>query len=170
MMKERDNLRKAVKAGEQNVLEMLVALIDWLDGLVPQSTKEIVSLYENIQAIEAKVTNVLAEMNQEATMGAKIKEQKRKLQRASAVSFSICRSNHMLIGRRTWRHASTSLWTRRFGSSSEHPSSHTSARCPTATPTATPPAYLLQFCVSCGGGVPRATTPTTPILARTTCG
>jgi hypothetical protein len=143
MMKERDNLSKVVKAAEQNVLEVLVELIDWLVGLEPQSTKEIVSLDEDSQAIEAKVTNVLAEMNQAVTMAAKIEEQKRKLQMASTVRFSICRPNHILIGRRTWRHAPTSLWTRRSGNSSEHPNSHTSATCPTATPTAAPPAYLL---------------------------
>ena len=36
------NLRKSVKAGEEDALEMLVDLFDWLDGLEPQPTTEIV--------------------------------------------------------------------------------------------------------------------------------
>ena len=33
----------AVKPGEQNALEMLVKLFDWLDGLEPRGTTEIVT-------------------------------------------------------------------------------------------------------------------------------
>lgn len=33
---------KAVKAGEENALEMLVNLFDWLDGLEPEPVTEIV--------------------------------------------------------------------------------------------------------------------------------
>jgi len=87
---ERTHLREAVKASKQDALEMLVDLFDWMDGLEPQSMKEIVSHYEHSQAIEAKVANILAQMNQAATMQAKIEEQQRKLQRASAVSFPLC--------------------------------------------------------------------------------
>ena len=83
---ENANLRKAVKFAEQNALEMLVDLFDWLNSLEPQSTMGIVSLFENSQAIEAKVTDVLAQMNQVATMEAKIEEQMEKLQRVSTVS------------------------------------------------------------------------------------
>lgn len=36
------NLRIAVKAGEEDALEMLVDLFDWLDGLEPQPTTEVV--------------------------------------------------------------------------------------------------------------------------------
>ena len=36
--KGRPDLRKAVKAGEENALEMLVDVFDWLDGLEPQPT------------------------------------------------------------------------------------------------------------------------------------
>jgi len=68
---------------------MLVDLFDWLDGLEPHSATEIVSLYEHSQAIEAKVTDVLAQMNQAATMEAKIEDQMEILQRASTVSFSL---------------------------------------------------------------------------------
>ena len=36
------NLRIAVEAGEEGALEMLVDLLDWLDGLEPQPTTEVV--------------------------------------------------------------------------------------------------------------------------------
>ena len=109
---ERANLRKEVKSAKQNALEMLVVLFDWLNSLEPQSMTGIVSLFKNYQAIEAKVTDVLAQMNQAATMEAKIEEQMKKLQRASAVSSRfvwISHLNDMLIGRRIWRHAPISL-------------------------------------------------------------
>ena len=89
MNNQRANLRKAVEEGEQNALEMLVDRFDWLDGLEPHPTTEIVSLYEYSRAIEAKVTDVLAQMNQAATTEAKIEEQMEMLQSASAVSFSL---------------------------------------------------------------------------------
>jgi len=41
MNKVMSELLKAVKAGEQSVLEMLVDLFDWFDGLEPQSTAAI---------------------------------------------------------------------------------------------------------------------------------
>ena len=87
MKKKQADLRNAVKSAEQNTLKMLVDLFDWLDSLEPQSTTEIVSIYEHSQAIEAKITNGLAQMDQAAKLEAKIEEQKTKLQRASAVSF-----------------------------------------------------------------------------------
>jgi len=90
MKKEMDNLLKAIKASEQIALEMLMDLFDWLDGLKSQSMKEIVSVYDHSQAIEAKVANILAQMNQAATIKANIEEQQRKLQRASVVSFPLC--------------------------------------------------------------------------------
>ena len=41
MKRERPNLHMEVKAGEENALEMLVDLFDWLDGLSAQSTTEV---------------------------------------------------------------------------------------------------------------------------------
>ena len=90
MNKERANLCNVMKVAEQNALEMLVDLFDWLDGLKPRSMTEIVSLYEHSQAIEATITNTLAQINQVATMEAKIEEQTRKLKGASVVRFSFC--------------------------------------------------------------------------------
>ena len=37
-------MRKAVKNGEKTALEMLVNVFDWLDGLQPQPTTEILDL------------------------------------------------------------------------------------------------------------------------------
>ena len=60
MKKRRNDLRKAVKVGEQHALEMLVQLFDWLDGLEPQRTTEIgVS-----QRVKAKTTDRLPPMGQ----------------------------------------------------------------------------------------------------------
>ena len=42
LKKTKTELRKAVKVGEQNALEMLVDLFDWLDNLDPQPTAGIV--------------------------------------------------------------------------------------------------------------------------------
>ena len=59
MKKTRAELRAAVKFAEQNALRfMLVNLFDWLNSLEPQSVKDIVSLYEHSQAIDAKITNI----------------------------------------------------------------------------------------------------------------
>ena len=57
---------KAVKGAEQRALEMLVGLFDWLDDLEPQPTTGIVALYEMSQAIETKIANTLAQMDQAA--------------------------------------------------------------------------------------------------------
>ena len=57
---ERADLRKAVKASDQSTLGKLVDLFDWLDRLRRQPVKEIISLYEQSRAIEAKVLNVRA--------------------------------------------------------------------------------------------------------------
>jgi len=41
----RAGFRKAVKVGEENALEILVDLFDWLDALEPWPTTEIIPLY-----------------------------------------------------------------------------------------------------------------------------
>ena len=89
MNEERAKLCNVMKVAEQNALEMLVDLFDWLDGLKARSMTEIVSLYEHSQAIEATITNTLAQINQAATIEAKIEEQTRKLRSASVVRYSL---------------------------------------------------------------------------------
>jgi len=47
--KERAEFRKAVKAGEQDALEMMVDLFDWLCDLEQQPTTGVTPLYEKDQ-------------------------------------------------------------------------------------------------------------------------
>ena len=70
--KPRRKLREIVKDTEQKGLGMLVDLFDWLDGCEPQPTTEIVALYETSQAIETKITNTLAQMDQATAMIAEV--------------------------------------------------------------------------------------------------
>ena len=60
------NVERIVKAQEHGALETLVALFDWLDDLEPQPAKEIVSLYEKYQNIEAKTITILEHPAREA--------------------------------------------------------------------------------------------------------
>jgi len=59
MKRGRADLRNAVKAAEQNALEMLVDFFDWLDTVEPQPTTEIV---KKSQTTPAKVTDARASM------------------------------------------------------------------------------------------------------------
>jgi hypothetical protein len=86
--KVRKELQHAVKSAEEKALEMLVELFDWLDGLEPQPTTEIVALYEKSHAIESKITNTLAQMDQASVKMAEINKLMEEIQRKSAVSFS----------------------------------------------------------------------------------
>jgi len=79
-----------VKARAENVLEMLVGFLDWLDGLEPQATAESVLLHEKLPEIGAKTTDILAKTDQATKMQATIDEQKRRLQKTSQVSLSPC--------------------------------------------------------------------------------
>ena len=47
--KGRTDLRNAVKAAEENALEMMVDLFDWLDSVEPQPTMEVVEKSQSIQ-------------------------------------------------------------------------------------------------------------------------
>ncbi len=99
-------LQKMVMRAEQKSLQTLVDLFDWLDGLEPQSTTEIVELYEKSQAIESKITNTLSQMSQAATKMVEIKDLMTKFRKKSVVRFllsftSIWGSNLMLVERRT---------------------------------------------------------------------
>ena len=62
--KAQTELRETVRHMEQKGLGMLVYLFDWLDGREPQPTTEIVALYETSQAIETKIPNTIAQMDQ----------------------------------------------------------------------------------------------------------
>ena len=64
MRNAKKGLRKAVEEGEQTALEMLVDFFDWLDGLKPQPTTDIVTLYEKSGTVEAKIASTLAQIEQ----------------------------------------------------------------------------------------------------------
>ena len=49
MKKGRADLRNAVKAAEQNALEMLVDLFDWLDSVESQPTAGVVGKSQSMQ-------------------------------------------------------------------------------------------------------------------------
>ena len=95
MKTRRIDLRNAVKVGEQHALRMLVKLFHWLDGLEPQSTREITSLYEMSQTIDAETTNILAQTGQAATKKVEIDKQLQECRKYSAVSFS--RRLHLVL-------------------------------------------------------------------------
>ena len=86
--KKRAEMRRAVQAGEEQALEMLVDLFDWLDGLGSQPTTEIVCLYDMSQSIEAMITNTLAQMDQAAAKKVEIDKLMTAIKNNSYVSYS----------------------------------------------------------------------------------
>ena len=65
----RAEFRKAVKGGEENALETLVELFDWLDRLEPQPMTNIVPLYQEARNIMSIITNTHASMDQAVVAG-----------------------------------------------------------------------------------------------------
>ncbi len=92
--------KQLVRGAEQDALEMSVKLFDWLDGLEPQPTMEIIALYEKYQVIELVITDTLAQMGQVAIKRAEIKKLMGDLENGPDVRFHLpnlqC-SNLMLI-------------------------------------------------------------------------
>jgi len=82
-------IKQSVELAEENALEMLVELLDWLDGLEPQPTTKIISSYEKSQDIESKITSTLAHMSQAAEKTAEIKNLMEDLRKKTAVSFHL---------------------------------------------------------------------------------
>src|SRR5258706_11519892 len=76
---------KRAELAEQNALEMLVELFDWLDGLEPQPTRVIIALYGKSQDTELKITDTLAQMGQAAIKMSEIKN----LENGTDVSFHL---------------------------------------------------------------------------------
>jgi hypothetical protein len=85
-------MSREVQASEEPALEMLVDLFDWLDGLDPQPTTEIVYLYDLSQSIEAMITNTLAQMDQAAAKKGEIDNLMTALRDNSYVSFHLTRT------------------------------------------------------------------------------
>ncbi len=88
--KIRKEMRREVMSAERKGLEVLVDLFDWLHGLEPQPTTEIVALYEKSHAIESKIVNTLAQLDQASAQMAEINKLMEELQKKSAVSLSPC--------------------------------------------------------------------------------
>ena len=78
-----------VKSAEEDALEMSVKLFDWLDGLEPQPTREIIALHEESEDIELKITDTLAQMDQAATKRAEIRKLMWDLEDGTDVSFHL---------------------------------------------------------------------------------
>jgi len=58
-------MREEMKAAEQDALDVLVNLFDWVDGLGSQPTMRVVSHYEESQNIVANlITSLTAQMKQ----------------------------------------------------------------------------------------------------------
>ncbi|SJL03564.1 uncharacterized protein ARMOST_06921 [Armillaria ostoyae] len=77
-------LRQAVLAGEGKALDMLVEMFDWLDGLKPQPTTGIMSLYDQSEEIEMDIANTLANMHLAAKTDQVLDNVQRQLDRAEA--------------------------------------------------------------------------------------
>jgi hypothetical protein len=84
---QRSYFRETVKAREQDGLEVLVELFDWLDRLEPRPTTKTLPLYKQCQRIVAKVTGPLARQAKELQGSFKDK-----------VEAGVRRVNRILIG------------------------------------------------------------------------
>ncbi len=82
-------LRQAVLAGEEKALDILVQMFDWLDGLKPQPTTDIMSLYDQSQEIETEIANTLAIMRQAAKTDKELDKVQRQLDGAKVVSLLV---------------------------------------------------------------------------------
>ena len=77
-------------AAEERSLKMLVKLFNWLDGLEPQSTTEIIRLSEAYQDIQAAATNSFAQVSRAAARQAEVNKLTTILEDNSSVSLSFC--------------------------------------------------------------------------------
>ena len=89
----REDLRNAVKVAEENALEMLVELFDWLDGLEPQPTTEIFPLYDKFSRFKPTIADNRDLIGQTAAQEAKCSGV-----RCSTYLHLPCRSNLIIIG------------------------------------------------------------------------
>jgi len=80
------DMMRTVKEREQEALEILVELFNWMDGLEPQPATEITSLYEIYQNIEFKTMIILGQRVREVD----IDRLTIALKRYSVVSLSLC--------------------------------------------------------------------------------
>jgi len=86
-------MERRVQESEEIALETLTEMFDWLDGLVPQATKEIVALYDISQNIEKKIDNALARMTQAADKDHNLQQIENDIDKAKVVST--CHLQHL---------------------------------------------------------------------------
>jgi hypothetical protein len=79
IQKRSSALIQLVEQGHVNAVTMLAEMFDWLDGLDPQPTKDITSLYAKSLDIERSISNALARLSQ-------LTEQKKQLEQIRADS------------------------------------------------------------------------------------
>lgn len=99
-------LRQAVLAGEEKALDILVQMFDWLDGLKPQPTTDIMSLYDQSQEIETEIANTLAIMRQAAKTDKELDKVQRQLDGAK-VDMKTYEKYEDVVNRKDWYQKST---------------------------------------------------------------
>ncbi|KAK2459282.1 hypothetical protein APHAL10511_008703 [Amanita phalloides] len=71
------SLSKAVEEGHERVLEELGTLFDWIDGLEPQATNDIMTLFEQSQQIDRDIENAMSRATNISEKKKKVAELKR---------------------------------------------------------------------------------------------
>ncbi|KIJ48656.1 hypothetical protein M422DRAFT_86445, partial [Sphaerobolus stellatus SS14] len=97
----RKEMRATVNSGEAKALEMLVRLFDWLDGCVPQPTKDIMSLYDQSQRIETRISNILASTDQLAGKRNELQKIANETEKAKS-NMSIFKDFETIANREEW--------------------------------------------------------------------
>ncbi|KAJ6594419.1 hypothetical protein B0H19DRAFT_919891 [Mycena capillaripes] len=101
--------RNVVSNGEEEGLEMLVDVFDWLDGLTPQPTTEMLSLYNQSQQIDHQIANTLAQMDQASAK----KEEIRKLMndiRAGKASMDAYSKFEQTVNLKPWKQVESAAY------------------------------------------------------------
>ncbi|KAF5358822.1 hypothetical protein D9758_008561 [Tetrapyrgos nigripes] len=105
--KLKSQFRRSVLSSEEEALNTLVEFFDWLDGLEPQPTFQILSLYDQSQHIETEIQNTLAVMHQAAQADKKLDEVQRKLEGAE-MDMKTYEAYEAVINRKEWQQIPTS--------------------------------------------------------------
>ncbi|KAF9255382.1 hypothetical protein L218DRAFT_1081876 [Marasmius fiardii PR-910] len=73
-----------VQDAERKALDVLASLVDWIDQCSPQPTRDIISLYEQSQAIEKNIVDALAQLQYAAGKKRELEELKKQLEKANS--------------------------------------------------------------------------------------
>ncbi|KIY66908.1 hypothetical protein CYLTODRAFT_354146 [Cylindrobasidium torrendii FP15055 ss-10] len=94
-------LERSITSAHDDAVEELVKLFDWMDGLEPQPTSEILNLYNKLQGIETRIENALASMAQ-ATIKKKELEKIKASMDKSGVDMKTYKEYEKVIRSPTW--------------------------------------------------------------------